>query len=120
MDIGKYAGGRPTTHWDSSELVSDTLLSPHPRTFQGSLWFLVQKIYALPTPFESPALGKGSDSFYSVLLLEGNSTWSILGACNKGQLQSCAESAGKKPQATSNGAASSVFSVQPTGERTCV
>lgn len=28
MAVGKYAGGRPTTYWDSSELVSDTLLSP--------------------------------------------------------------------------------------------
>ena len=76
MDIGKHTGGRPTTHWDSSELVSDTLLSPPPPPlhFPGFPLVPCAKIYALPTPFESPALGKGSDSFHSVLLLEGNST----------------------------------------------
>lgn len=88
MDIGKYTGGRPTTHWDSSELVSDTLLSPPTLHFPGvPLWFLVQEIYMLsPLPLKARLLGKEIVAFIQCSLLEGNSTWSILGACNKGQL----------------------------------
>lgn len=65
MDIGKHTGGRPTTHWDSSELVSDTLLSPPPHlcTFQGSLWFLVQKYMLSPLPLKARLLGKALIAF---------------------------------------------------------